>query len=126
MFPFSSKDNGGDEPRSDATGATGMSNELLAQTTDAPQTTADDSIIDSFTSAAADQVAVMMGEDTRTFMQSMEQIYVAATAKALAMIANEATSAQGQLLLTQINTSQTNSLTFASGTAGVATAFAKV
>ena len=83
-------------------------------------------IIGDFTSAASDQVGVMIGEDTRAFMQSMEQIYVAATAKALAMIANEATMQLGETLLTQIQTSQTDTLNYATGTSKIASAFVSI
>ncbi len=81
--------------------------------------------ISNFKSAAAEQVGTMIGEDIRAFMQSMEQIYVMATAKALAMIAEPDPSQQqaGTTLLTNIATSQTNAISFATSTATVATTF---
>jgi len=63
-----------------------------------------------FTSAAAEQVGTMMGEDIRSYMQSMEQIYVMATAKALALIADTATEPTGIALLTQIGKPQAASV----------------
>lgn len=86
----------------------------------------DDPAIRGFSSAAISQAVAMMAEDTRTHLQSMEQVYLAANAKALVLLSNEATAAQGEALLTQIAVSQGNTITFATGTAAVAAAFSKL
>lgn len=81
----------------------------------------------TFTAAAIGQMVAMIGEDTRTYLQGMEQIYSIAAGKALAMSASpdSATAMRGAQLLTNIGTSQTATITFAQGTAQVASAFAQ-
>jgi hypothetical protein len=86
----------------------------------------DDPAIRGFSSAAISQAVAMMAEDTRTHLQSMEQVYLAANAKALVLLSNPATAPQGEALLTQIQASQTQTITFATGTATVAAAFSKL
>ncbi|WP_332116744.1 hypothetical protein [Azorhizobium caulinodans] len=86
----------------------------------------DNPTVQELAGAAMGQVVAMMGEDARTYMQGMEQIYLAASGKALALIANPPTKQQGIDLLTNVGVSQTQTLTFMTGAATVAAAFSKI
>lgn len=86
-----------------------------------------DATVETFASAALGQVVSMLGEDTRTYLQGMEQIYTAAAGKALAMIAKgEPEQKIGIALLTQIKTSQQDTTTFATGIATLAKQFVSI
>ncbi|MDE1148806.1 MAG: hypothetical protein PW843_19735 [Azospirillaceae bacterium] len=131
-FPFfGNRDNGKETPPDGASEskAEAFALPITALTTvDADPNGLGSDVIGSFTMAAAGQVAAMIGEDTRTFMQSMEQIYITATAKALAMVASQdpAKQAAGTLLLADITASQTATTTFATSTAVIANSFANI
>jgi len=77
-----------------------------------------------FSSAATQQAVAMMGEDVRTYMQGMEIIYTAASAKALEMIASN--NPTGPVLLTAVTDSQTATGQFSVEIAACAQAFAKL
>lgn len=83
--------------------------------------------LNTFTGAAIGQMVAMIGEDTRTYLQGMEQIYSMAIGKALAMTASpdSMTAQRGAKMLESIGTSQTATINFAQGTATVASAFAQ-
>lgn len=86
-----------------------------------------DATVETFAAAALGQVVSMLGEDTRTYLQGMEQIYTAAAGKALAMIAKGGADQEiGIKLLTQIQTSQTQTTTFATDIASVAKQFVSI
>ncbi|MQT12367.1 hypothetical protein [Segnochrobactrum spirostomi] len=84
--------------------------------------------IQTFSSSAIQQAVSMMAQDAQVFMLGMEQVYVAANGKALAMIAKQdpLEQAAGTALLAQIAVSQTQTITFMTGAATVATAFSKL
>ncbi|NSZ19251.1 hypothetical protein [Agrobacterium vitis] len=86
-----------------------------------------DPVLNAFTSAAIGQMVAMIGEDTRTYLQVMEQIYSMAIGKALAMSASpdNATALRGARMLENIETSQTATINFAKATTEVASAFAQ-
>lgn len=86
----------------------------------------DQAAVRTWSAAAIGQVVAMMGEDARTHLQAMEQVYVAANAKALVLLADEATAPTGIAMLQQIALAQTATTAFATGAAGVAAAFAKL
>lgn len=77
-----------------------------------------------FSTAATQQAVSMMGEDARSYLQGMELIYTAATAKGLEMVANE--NPQGAKLLKQVVSSQAATGTFSVAIAACAEAFAKL
>ncbi len=77
-----------------------------------------------FSTAATQQAVSMMGEDARSYLQGMELIYTAATAKGLEMVAEE--NPQGEKLLTAVTTSQLATGTFSVSIAACAEAFAKL
>ncbi|GGF70532.1 hypothetical protein GCM10007301_32860 [Azorhizobium oxalatiphilum] len=83
-----------------------------------------DATVQGFSGAAIGQVVSMIGEDARTFMQSMEQIYMAANGKALALVAEE--NPAGAKLLTEVANSQAQTVAFMTGAATVAAAFSKL
>lgn len=87
-----------------------------------------DATVETFASAALGQVVSMLGEDTRTYLQGMEQIYTAAAGKALAMIASGVSSEQetGKTLLTQIKASQQDTTAFATDIASLAKQFVSI
>lgn len=86
-----------------------------------------DATVETFASAALGQVVSMLGEDTRTYLQGMEQIYTAAAGKALAMIAKgDPDQKIGIALLTQIKTSQQDTTTFATDIATLAKQFVSI
>jgi hypothetical protein len=80
--------------------------------------------VSQFSSAATQQAVAMMGEDIRTYMQGMEIIYTAASAKALEMIASD--NPTGPVLLTAVTDSQTATGQFSVEVAACAQAFAKL
>lgn len=80
--------------------------------------------VETFSSSAIQQAVSMMAQDAQVFMLGMEQIYVAANGKALAMIAKK--DPEGATLLAQIAISQAQTITFMTGAATVAAAFAKL
>lgn len=77
-----------------------------------------------FSTAATQQAVSMMGEDARSYLQGMELIYTAATARGLEMVAEE--NPQGTKLLTAVATSQVTTGTFSASIAACAEAFAKL
>ncbi len=77
-----------------------------------------------FSTAATQQAVSMMGEDARSYLQGMELIFTAATAKGLEMVAEE--NPQGTKLLTAVATSQAATGTFSVSIAACAEAFAKL
>ena len=80
----------------------------------------------TFQSAAIGQVVAMMGEDLRAYLQSLEQIYVAASAKALAMIVDPATASSGMQLLGSITVSQNATNNFSQNIVQVAKSFSGI
>ncbi|MCM2290795.1 hypothetical protein NAC44_00445 [Allorhizobium sp. BGMRC 0089] len=87
-----------------------------------------DPTVDVFTSAAMGQVVSMLGEDARSFLQGMEQIYITAAAKALGMIGSldPQLSSQGVTLLNNIKTSQADTGVFLKDIADVAKDFVSI
>ncbi|MDQ0456214.1 hypothetical protein [Rhizobium paknamense] len=87
-----------------------------------------DPTVEKFTSAALGQVVSMLGEDARTYLQGMEQIYTAAAGKALGMIASQDPDQQkaGLSLLNHIRMSQKNTSDFAKDIATVAKNFVSI
>lgn len=83
-----------------------------------------DTEVEPFSTAATQQAVSMMGEDARSYLQGMELIYTAATAKGLEMVAEE--NPQGAVLLTSVATSQVATGTFSVSIAACAEAFAKL
>lgn len=77
-------------------------------------------VVEGFAAAATFQAAAMISEDVRTFMQSMEQIFVAATAKAIALSVEPATKAEAESLLDMIKHTQTSTMKFATDCVKVA------
>lgn len=91
---------------------------------EAAKTSAASSEVQTFTSSAVNQAVAMMAQDAETFMLGMEQIYTAASGKALALIAQK--DPAGEKLLAQIAVSQTQTIAFMTGAATVAAAFSKL
>lgn len=77
-----------------------------------------------FSTAATQQVVSMMGEDARSYLQGMELIYTAATAKGLELTAEK--KPEGAALLLAVTASQTATGTFSLQVAACAEAFSKL
>lgn len=99
-------------------------NTFLGDVNSAGLDTQKDKEVIPFSTAATQQAVSMMGEDARSYLQGMELIYTAATAKGLEMVAEE--NPQGAKLLTQVATSQAATGTFSVAIAACAEAFAKL
>lgn len=77
-----------------------------------------------FATSATQQVVSMMGEDARSYLQGMELIYTAATAKGLELTAEEQPA--GPALLTAVTASQLATGNFSLQVAACAEAFSKL
>ena len=70
-------------------------------------------VLSALENPVADQAAVMMLEDVRGYMQGSEQLLLAASGKALALLVDPLTQSEGQTALEQIAIWQANITTFA-------------
>jgi hypothetical protein len=68
----------------------------------------------------ADQAAVMMLEDLRGYMQGSEQLVLAASGRAMALLLDPATQSTGQAALQELATWQTSLITFSDAVASTA------
>ncbi|WP_273145119.1 hypothetical protein [Oceanicaulis alexandrii] len=68
----------------------------------------------------ADQAAVMMLEDLRGYMQGSEQLVLAASGQAMALLLDPATQDTGKKALQELATWQTSLITFSSGVTSTA------
>lgn len=71
------------------------------------------------TDPLAQQAAAMMVEDLRAYLQAVEQVTLAASAKAMALVLKD--SAAGEAALKAIQQQQKDTLTFAKGVTDLAT-----
>ena len=70
-------------------------------------------VLSALENPVADQAAVMMLEDVRGYMQGSEQLLLAASGQALALLVDPLTQSEGQTALEQIAIWQANITTFA-------------
>jgi hypothetical protein len=70
-------------------------------------------VLSALENPVADQAAVMMLEDVRGYMQGSEQLLLAASGQALALLVDPLTQSEGQTALEQIAIWQTKITTFA-------------
>ena len=75
----------------------------------APQT---GEVLSSLENPVADQAAVLMLEDLRGYMQGSEQLVLAASGRAMALLLDPATQATGQTALDALATWQASLITF--------------
>ncbi len=68
----------------------------------------------------ADQAAVMMLEDLRGYMQGSEQLVLAASGRAMALLLDPATQSTGQAALQELATWQASLITFSDAVASTA------
>lgn len=99
-------------------------NTFLGDVNTAGLDTQKDKEVAALSTAATQQAVSMMGEDARSYLQGMELIYTAATAKGLEMVADK--NPQGKTLLEQVVSSQAATGTFSAAIAACAEAFAKL
>jgi len=73
----------------------------------------------NITDPLAQQAAAMMVEDLRAYLQAFEQVTLAASAKAMALLLSDTTA--GEAALKAISEHQTETLNFAKGVTDLAT-----
>lgn len=91
-----------------------------------PDEPTQDSSVQAFAEALIRQSVGLMSSDAQAHLQGMEQIYAAAMGRALALMADQATMAQGTAMLAQITAGQAATTKFVGDIAGVAASFSKL